>query len=138
MGNCRCFFLWCRSSVICIMPDGSEHPIVFISRTLSQSENNHSQIEKEALALVFGVNKFHQYIYIWKFFLITDHKRLTAILCQKKGIPSLAAARMQRWSLLFSAYQHEIFFKPTDKHCNADGVSRLPIGEISFVNSMCN
>ena len=42
---------------------GSEHPVAFASRTLTDSEKNYSQIEKEALALSFGIRKFHQYIY---------------------------------------------------------------------------
>ena len=37
------------------MPDGSERPIAWASRTLSSSEKRYSQVEKEALALVFGV-----------------------------------------------------------------------------------
>ncbi len=42
--------------------DGSEHPIAYASRTLSVSEKNYSQIEKEALGLIFAVKKYHQYI----------------------------------------------------------------------------
>ena len=59
--------------------------------------------------LIFGIKKFHQY---WKFTLITDHKPLTAILGPKKGIPTLAAARLQRWALLLSVTLM-IKFKPT-------------------------
>ena len=106
--------------------NGSECPIAYVSRTLSSSERNYAQIEKEALALVFGVLKFHQYIYGRRFTLVTDHKPLLSILGPKTGIPSLAAARMQRWSFLLSAYQYDIIFKPTASHCNADGLSRLP------------
>ena len=40
------------------MPDGSEHPIGYASRSLSKSQRNYSQIEREALALVFGVQHF--------------------------------------------------------------------------------
>ena len=110
-----------------ILPNGTEQPIAFASRTLSTSERNYAQIEKEALSLIFGVKKFHQYLYGRKFHLITDHKPLTAILRDKKGIPSLAAARLQRWAVLLSAYQYEITFKPTLQHANADGLSRLPL-----------
>ena len=112
-----------------ILPDGSERPIAFASQTLSSSEKNYCQLEKEALSLVFGVKNFHQYLYGRKFTLITDHKPLLAILGPKKGIPPLAAVRLQRWSILLSAYNYDIQFKSTSAHANADGLSRLPISD---------
>ena len=107
-----------------VLPDGSERPISFASRTLTSSEKNYGQLEKEALSLIYHVKKFHQYLYGRKF---TDHKLLTSIFGSKKGVPSLAAARLQRWALLLSAYDYEIQFKPTKSHSNADGLSRLPL-----------
>ena len=101
--------------------------MAFASRTLSNSEKNYSQVEKEALSLIFGIRKFHQYLYGRYFTLVTDHKPLTTILGPKQGIPPLAAARMQCWALLLSAYSYEICFRPTATHSNADGLSRLPI-----------
>ena len=108
-------------------PDGSERPIAFASRTLTTSEKNYAQLEKEALSLVFGIKKFHQYLYGRRFTLITDHKPLTTILGPKKGIPSLAAARLQRWAIHLSAYDYKIQYKSTHAHSNADGLSRLPL-----------
>lgn len=117
------------------MPDGSERPIAFASRTLSPSEKQYSQVEKEALALIFGVKKFHQFLYGRRFTLVTDHKPLTAILGPKSGVPSLAAARMQRWALLLSGYSYNIRFRPTQAHGNADGLSRLPLEDASTLGN---
>ena len=110
-----------------VLPDGTERPIAFASRTLTSSERNYAQLEKEALALIFGVKRFHKYLYGRRFTMVTDHKPLTAILGPKKGIPSLAAARLQRWAILLTGYSYEVEFKPTQNHCNADGLSRLPL-----------
>lgn len=110
-----------------IMPNGKERPIAFASRTLSKSERNYAQIEKEALSIIFGVKKFHEYLYGRKFVLVTDHKPLLSLLGPKSGIPTLAAARMQRWALLLAAYQYEIEYRSTAKHANADCMSRLPL-----------
>ena len=97
-----------------VMEDGSERAIAFASRTLSPSEQNYAQLEREALSLVFGVKKFHAYLYGRQFTLTTDHKPLTTILGPKQGIPTLAAARLQRWALLLADTPIKLNFAPQD------------------------
>ena len=99
----------------------------FAVRTLVSSECNYGQIENMALALVFRVQQFHQYLYGHKFTLVTDHKPLMTILGPKKGIPSLVIAKLQRWAIQLPGYYYEIKFRSTHQHCNADALSRLPL-----------
>ena len=74
-----------------------------------------------------GVTDNNTYLYGRKFVLVTDHKPLTTILGPYKGVPTIAAARLQRWALILSGYHYEIEFRPTKAHGNADGLSRLPL-----------
>ena len=54
------------------------------------ADRNYAQLEKEALALVFGINIFHQYLFGRKFTLVFDHRLLLAVLGPKKMIPPQA------------------------------------------------
>ena len=102
-----------------------ERPIAYVSRTLSSSEKNHAQIEQEALSIIFGVKKFHQFLYGRKFTLATDNQPLLTILGPKTQIPRLAAARMQRWAIVLSAYDYQIEYRSSAKYSNCDALSRL-------------
>ena len=110
-----------------VYEDRMEQPIAYASRTLSNSEKDYAQIDKEALALVFAVQKFHTYLYGRKFVLVTDHKPLVTLLGPKNAIPPLAAARLQRLAIILAAYSYEIEYKSTQNHANADSLSRLPL-----------
>ena len=90
------------------MEDGSEHLISFASRTLTKAERNYSNLERQALAVIFGVKKFHQYLYCRQFALETDHKPLESLFNQKKALPTMAAARIQRWALMLATYNYTI------------------------------
>ncbi|XP_071647562.1 uncharacterized protein [Temnothorax longispinosus] len=94
--------------------------------TLSKAEQNYSQLDREALGLVFAVKYFYKYIYGRKFYLVTDNQPLNRILGSKTGIPPLAAYRLQRWTVILSNYDYELIVKRDDLKC-ADMLSRLPM-----------
>ncbi|CAH8556634.1 unnamed protein product [Dicrocoelium dendriticum] len=106
-------------------PDGSEKAVAHAARALTPSEKNYSQIEKEALAIVFAVQKFHKMIYGRRFTLVTDHKPLLAIFGSKKGIPAYTASRLQRWATLLLGYEFNMRYSSTDSIGQADALSRL-------------
>ncbi|KAL5470941.1 hypothetical protein EMCRGX_G029003 [Ephydatia muelleri] len=109
------------------LPDKSERPVAFASRTFLDREKNYSVIDKEALAIIFGVTKFYQYVYGRKFTLRTDHKPLEHILGANQEIPKMAANRLQRWAITLSAYQYDLQYVKGKENLLADPLSRLPM-----------
>ena len=76
------------------MPDGTEQPIAFASRSLSPTERKYAQLYKEALAIIFGVKLFHQYLYGRNVSILSDHKPLQYLLEETRGIPATASAQI--------------------------------------------
>lgn len=106
-------------------PDGSEKAVYHASRSLTPAESRYSQVEKEALGLVYAVTKFHRMIYGRHFIMQTDHKPLLAIFGSKRGIPPYTANRLQRWALTMLLYDFQIEYVSTDHFGHADILSRL-------------
>jgi len=106
-----------------VFPDKTEKPIAYASHKLTKAEANYAQIQKEALSIVFGVKKFRQYLLGREFRLYTDHKPLLSIFHPRKGIPEVAASRLQRWAITLAAYDYEVHYKPSTQHGNADALS---------------
>jgi hypothetical protein len=89
----------------CLLQNGK--PVSFASRSLTPSEQNFSQIEKELLSVVWATKKFHYYIYGQKCTILNDHKPLETLL--KKHIHEVPSPRLQRLKLKLLKY--DIHFK---------------------------
>ena len=116
--------------------DGSEKPVAFASRSLASAERKYAQLDKDALAIIFGVKKFNQYLLGREFTILSDHQPLKHLFDDTKSIPILASARIKRWALILSAYDYKVEYKQGKHHANADALSRLPLPEtIKEVNT---
>ena len=58
---------------------------------------------------------------------MTDHKSLESLFNEKKAIPTMSEARIQRWALTLAAYKYTVEYQPGAEHSNADALSRLPL-----------
>ena len=104
-------------------------PIIFASRTLNTAEKSYSQIEREALSVIFGCEKFKKYLLGTDFILKNDHLPLKKLFSCGSPVPQNVSARLQRWKLRLSQYKFQFEFIKGVDNCNADFLSRLPLDE---------
>lgn len=101
-------------------------PIAYASRALNNTQQKYAQIEKETLAIVFGCEKFHQYVYGRHFVVESDHKPLEYIF--RKPITE-APQRVQRFALTLLKYDFEVKHKPGSSMFISDTLSILYLNE---------
>nr|XP_022910493.1 uncharacterized protein K02A2.6-like [Onthophagus taurus] len=116
------------------MSDGSERPIAYASRSLKKAEQNYSQLEREATAIVWGMRKFFHYCYGRRFTLITDNQPLVRIFHPQKDLPATSAIRLIHYANYISGFNYEIKYRNTKAHANVDYLSRMPVSKSSFLN----
>lgn len=97
-------------------------PVAYASRVLSQSETRYSQIEKETLGIVFGLERFHDFTYGRSIMVETDHRPLLAI--SKKAIGDMPP-RLQRFFLRLMQYDFHLQFVPGKSLVVPDTLSRI-------------
>ena len=107
-------------------PDGQKRPLTFASRVLSAAESRYSVIERETLAITFGVQKFQQCLLGRHFVLRTDHIPLEVIYGEHQALPKVAANRISRWQVTLGTYDYEVQYLVGRDNVTADILSRLP------------
>ena len=108
-------------------PNGDWRPITYISRALTNAEQKYAQIEKEALAVTWACERFHDYLLGLHFQMQTDHKPLVPLL-SCKALEELPL-RVQRFRLRLMRYDFTIVHVPGADLNTADTLSRAPVSE---------
>ena len=99
--------------------DGVKHPVLYASRKLISREQNYSVGEREALAIIWAMNKFHRYLYGQHFVLESDHRPLEYLQSSHLKNP-----RLMRWSLALQAYRYTVKYIRGSQNVVADYLSR--------------
>ena len=105
-------------------PEATDHKIVaYVSRSLTPVEQRYSQTEREALGLVWGIERLHLFLYgAGNFDVFTDHKALETIFNNPVAKPP---ARIERWQLRLQNYSFTVKFKKGSDN-PSDYMSRHP------------
>lgn len=104
-----------------LMQDQGEglHPVAYASKKLLDAETRYATIEKECMAIVWGVKKFEPYLYGTKFIIETDHKPL--LYLQKSKTEN---GRLMRWALQLQQYTYTVRVIAGKDNVGADYLSR--------------
>ena len=101
----------------------SGQPVAYSSTSLAETQKRYFQIEKELLAIQFGLLRFKQYVYGQTVVVETDHKPLVGLL--EKPIAS-CSPRIQRMRLQLQQFDFKLVYKPGKDLFIADTLSRAP------------
>ena len=109
-------------AVLSQIQDDKEVVIAYSSRHLNTAERNYSAIEREALAIVYGIKRYRHYLQDEKFEIISDHRPLQWVEIHKDE-----KSRLGRWAIELSSLKYKITYKPGKEHANADFLSRIQV-----------
>lgn len=101
------------------------HPVIYVSRSLSVAEKNYSNIEREALAIFWAISRLKYFLLGRKFQVQTDHKPLEILFRKDQSVPDGTSARIIKWSVRLMPYDFEINYVPGSEMQHADAMSRM-------------
>ncbi len=108
-------------------------PIAFASKLLTETESRYSNIEREMLGVVHGLQKFHHFVYGRPVRVLTDHKPLEAIAT--KNLAN-APPRIARMLIKIQQYNVKITYKPASEVIVADAISRISRGTTDAIEGL--
>lgn len=109
-------------------PSGERRAVAYASRALTTTESRYGQIEKEALAVTWAVERFDQFLRGIDFQVETDHRPLVTLLGSAEL--DLMPPRIQRLRIRLMRYQFTVLYVPGKLIATADTLSRAPVQEL--------
>ena len=100
----------------------TEQPVCYASKSLTDTESQYSNIEREMLGVVLALTRFHLYTYGSAVTFVTDHKPLESL--NKRNI-NVCPASLQRMLFRIQCYIYTIVYSPWSKIPVPDCLSRL-------------
>jgi hypothetical protein len=100
--------------------DNHPYAIYYASKNLLKAQVNYTTTEKELLAVVFALDKFHSYCLGSKVIIYFDHAALRRLMAKKETKP-----RLIRWILLLQEFDLEIRDKRGSNEVVANHLSRI-------------
>ena len=98
--------------------------VFYAGQKLSMAERNYSTTEREALGMIYSINKLRHYLLGRKFTFHVDHLALVYLVCKQELTGKLA-----RWTFLLQEFEFDILHRPGAQHAIADYLSHLESGE---------
>ena len=105
--------------------------MIYVSRKLSQAEQNYSNIEREALAIDFVVTRWKQFLLGRRFTLQTDHKPLKYLFAPDEGTPKTASA------IALKGFDFELKYTPGEQIPHVNALSGLDFDDDDDNDRVC-
>ena len=103
--------------------DATHHPNAYTSRELNRVERNYSTTQREALGMVFSLQKFWHYLLANPFMFYINHQGLKYLVNKP-----LHHGRICWWLLLFQEFEFEVVIQPGKASVGLDHLSRVESG----------
>ena len=101
-----------------------DYPVVYSSRKLNKAERNYSTTKREALGMVFALQKYQHYLLGNPFIFYADHQALKYLVNKP-----LHHGRICRWLLLSQEFEFEVVVRPGKLNVGPDDLSLIDTGE---------
>ena len=105
------------------------HHVMYLSRRLTSAERNYSNIEREALAVVWATLRARNFLLGSHFTLNCDHQPLEFIFNPNRELPKVTSARILRWAIQLMAFDYEIRYIKGENMPHVDAMSRMQFAD---------